>query len=73
MNYQLILRLFTDFLKNNKRGLSDYINQNWSNFMDIGISSELNPKIKETLIKIILFRILKQKEEIKRIKKGTNL
>lgn len=73
MNYQLIVRVFTDFLKNNKRGLSDYINQNWSNFMDIGISSELNPKIKETLIKIILFRILKQKEEIKRIKKGTNL
>ncbi len=71
-DYELITRVISDFYLS-KKDRKSFVNEDWSDYLDIvdGISADLDTK--EALVKVILFRILMQKQRINAIKKGVGL
>ena len=66
---------YSDFKseKNRSKKLLDFIESNWENYKsDFSLSDE-DSELEKALIQVILYTILKNKLNIKRIKDGVNL
>ncbi|MBQ2643175.1 MAG: hypothetical protein IJF94_05165 [Eubacterium sp.] len=72
MRYEMVSRVLTDYIKK-KDKIPIFVEKQWKNYLDIVKEIEADEEIKESIIKVILYKILKQRKNIKRIKKGANL
>lgn len=72
ISYNMISRVITDY-ERLKGAPKEFVEDHWMDYMDIIDSVEDDEKTKESLIKIILYRVLMQKKYIRNIKRGTNL
>lgn len=72
MRYEMVSRVLTDYIKK-KDNIRIFVEEQWKNYLDIVKGIEADEEIIESIIKVILYKILKQRKNIKRIKKGANL
>lgn len=72
LNYGVFSQIISDFKKSRKT-TKQFITDNWINYQNIVGEIEIDESIRESLIKIILYRIITQKKYIQDIKKGSNL
>lgn len=72
MSYEMISRVMTEY-KKSKQTTKQFVAGHWKEHRDIVSSIEADESIKESLIKIILYRILVQRQYIRGIKRGANL
>ena len=72
MLYEFVTTVITDH-RLSKQTAKDFINSSWKHYLHTIESIEADDKIKEALMKIILYRILTQRKYINDIKKGVNL
>lgn len=76
--FELATRIISDysdyeFNGKAKEKLSDFINTQWRNYLDELDANQIDEDVKEQIIKIILFNVLKQKWTVNSIKKKVNL
>ena len=72
MGYEIISRVMTEY-KKSKQATKQFVADHWKEYLDIVSSIEADESIKESLVKIILYRILVQRQYIRGIKRGANL
>lgn len=72
MSYNMISRVMSDY-KNSKKRAKAFISEQWSNYSDIVEMIDADDETKESLVKIILYRIITQRQYIQNIKRGANL
>lgn len=72
MSYGMISRVLSDFRKS-KKTQKQFVDEQWGNYLDIASMIEAEDNTKESLVKIILYRILVQRQYIRDIKRGVNL
>lgn len=72
MSYEIISRILSDF-KNAKKVQRKFVADCWGEYLDIVSVIDSDDSIKETLVKMIIYRILAQREYIRDIKRGVNL
>lgn len=72
LSYGVFSQIISDFKKSRKT-TKQFITDNWINYQKIVGEIEIDESIRESLIKIILYRIITQKKYIQDIKKGSNL
>ena len=72
MRYEMISRVISDY-KKTKKPSKQYVMEHWMDYQDIVSTLECDDNIKETLIKIIIYRIIAKKQYIQKIKRGANL
>lgn len=72
MLYEFVTKIVTDHRKS-KLSAKEFVNMNWKNYMYVIESVSAEESTKQTLMKIILYKILIQKQYISDIKKGVNL
>lgn len=72
MCYKIISRILSDFRKE-KISPKQFVGNYWKNYLDIVQVDEIDDDKKESLLKIILYRILTQRRCIQDIKRGVNL
>lgn len=72
MLYEFVTKIVTDHRKS-KLSAKEFVNLDWKNYMDVIESVSAEESTKRTLMKIILYKILIQKQYISDIKKGVNL
>lgn len=72
MSYEMISRVMFGFRKS-KKSPKQYVTESWGEYLDIVNVVQADNEIKESLVKIILYRILNQRKCIIDIKKGVNL
>lgn len=69
MSYEIISRVLSEA----KGSLKQFVNNHWKDYLDIVNVIEADNDTKESLLKIILYRILTQRQYIRDIKRGSNL
>lgn len=72
MSYDMISRVLSDHRKS-KKAQKLFVADQWRNYLDIASTIEADDDTKESLVKIILYRILTQRKCIRDIKRGANL
>ena len=72
MSYKMISRVMSDFRKS-KKPQKRFVADCWNEYLDLVNVVKADESIKESLVKIILYRILTQREYIRNIKRGVNL
>lgn len=72
MSYNMISRVLSDHRKS-KKTQKQFVADQWSDYLDIVSTIEADDDTKESLVKIILYRILSQRRYIQNIKRGVNL
>jgi hypothetical protein len=72
MSYNMISRVLSDHRKS-KKTQKQFVADHWSDYMDIANTIEADDETRESLVKIILYRILTQRQYIRDIKRGVNL
>lgn len=72
MSYDMISRVLSDHRKSKKKQKL-FVADQWRNYLDIASTIEADDDTKESLVKIILYRILTQRKCIRDIKRGANL
>ena len=72
MRYDMISRVLSDYRKM-KFTIRQFVENHWNNYLDIANTIESDDRTKESLVKIILYRILTQGQCIRKIKRGVNL
>lgn len=72
MSYEMISRVLSNF-KKSRKSQKQYVADCWGDYLDVVNMIEADDTVKESLIKIILYRILTQREYIRDIKRGVNL
>lgn len=72
MSYNMISRVLSDHRKS-KKTQKQFVADHWSDYLDIANSIEADDETRESLVKIILYRILTQRQYIRDIKRGVNL
>lgn len=72
MSYDMISRVISDY-RQSKKIVKVFTNDSWKDYLDIIEPINVDDGIKETLLKVILFRILKKRRYIQSIKRGANL
>ena len=72
MSYDMISRVLSDHSKSKKKQKL-FVADQWRNYLDIASTIEADDDTKESLVKIILYRILTQRKCIRDIKRGANL
>ena len=72
MSYEMISRVMTEY-KKSKQTTKQFVADHWKEYLDIVSSIVADESIKESLAKIILYRILVQRQYIRGIKRGANL
>lgn len=73
MRYDFITKIITDYIKTGLNNKKQFIDKCWNNYEAVIISDNIDKDTKETLIKIIIYKILTKKLYINNIKKGVNL
>lgn len=72
MSYDMITRVLSDHRKS-KKTQKQFVADMWDDYLDIASTIEADDDTKESLVKIILYRILTQRQYIRDIKRGANL
>lgn len=72
MSYKMISRIMSDYRKA-KKSVKDFVTECWKEYLDVIDTIDGDDRTKESLVKIILYRILIQRQSIKAIKRGVNL
>lgn len=72
LSYDMISRVMTDH-RRSKQSPKQFVSDHWKEYLDVVGSIEADDQTKESLIKIILYRILVQRQYIRGIKRGANL
>ncbi len=72
MSYEIISRILSDYRKI-KGSSKQLVGDHWKDYLDIVNVIEADNDTKESLLKIILYRILTQRQYIRDIKRGSNL
>lgn len=72
MLYEFVTKVQSAFRLANVKP-KEFVSNKWSSFLYILDEIDADDTTKETIIKIILFRILSQRQYIEKIKKGVNL
>lgn len=72
MSYEIISRVLFDYRKA-KSSPKQFVGDHWNDYLDIVNVIEADDGTKESLLKIILYRILTQRQYIRDIKRGANL
>lgn len=72
MSYEIISRILSDYMKI-KGSSKQFVGDHWKDYLDIVNVIEADNDTKESLLKIILYRILTQRQYIRDIKRGSNL
>ena len=72
MRYDMITRVLSDHSKS-KKAQKQFVADQWRDYLDIASKIETDDDTKESLVKIILYRILNQRKYIRDIKRGANL
>ncbi len=72
MSYETISRIMSDYRKA-KKSVKDFVTDHWKDYLDVVDMIDSDERTKESLVKIILYRILIQRQSIKAIKRGANL
>ena len=72
MSYEMISRVLSDY-RLSKKTPKQFVADTWIDYLDVVKPIEADDDTKESLIKIILYRILAQRQYIRDIKKGANL
>jgi len=72
MSYEIISRMLSDYMKA-KGSSKQFVGDHWKDYLDIVNVIEADNDTKESLLKIILYRILTQRQYIRDIKRGSNL
>ncbi len=72
MSYDMISRVLSDHRKSDKTQ-KQFVADHWRDYLEIASTIAADDDTKESLVKIILYRILTQRQYIRDIKKGANL
>ncbi len=72
MSYNMISRVLSDHRKS-KKTQKQFVADHWSDYLDIANTIVADDETRESLVKIILYRILTQRQYIRDIKRGVNL
>jgi len=72
MSYEIISLVLSDY-KKSKKSPKQFVAGHWNEYLDIVNTIEADDDTKESLVKIILYRILVQRHYIRDIKRGANL
>lgn len=72
MDYSIITRVITGY-KKSKKGKRSFVSENWEDYRDIVDGIKADDTMQQSLIQIILHRIVTQRDCILRIKSGVNL
>lgn len=72
MSYEMISRVMSDH-KKSRKSLKQFVADHWNEYLNIVDTIEADDATKESLVKIILYRILAQRQYIRNIKRGANL
>lgn len=72
MSYNIISRILSDYRKSNKTH-KQFVANHWSDYLDIASTIDADDATRESLVKIILYRIITKRQYIRDIKKGANL
>ena len=72
MSYDMISRVLSDHRKS-KKAQKQFVADHWNDYLDIVHTIDADDDTKESLVKIILYRILTQRQYIRGIKRGANL
>ena len=72
MSYDMISRVLSDYRKS-KKTQKQFVAEQWGEYLDIVSMIEADDDTKESLVKIILYRILTQRQCIRDIKRGATL
>ena len=67
LNFELITRVLSDY-NNNKKPVTKFIDEYWKNYIDIVETLDDDSETLTLVVKIILFKILLQREAINKIK-----
>lgn len=67
LNFELITRALSDY-NNNKKPVTKFIDEYWKNYIDIVETLDDDSETLTLVVKIILFKILSQREAINKIK-----
>lgn len=67
LNFELITRVLSDY-NNNKKPVTKFIDEYWKNYIDIVETLDDDSETLTLVVKIILFKILSQREAINKIK-----
>lgn len=71
-SYDMISRVLSDYRKA-KGSPKDFVRDHWKDYLNIVSVIEADDDTKESLLKIVLYRILTQRQYIREIKRGVNL
>ena len=72
MSYNIISRVLSDYIES-KMIQKQFVVERWCNYLDITNNIDTDDNIKESIVKIILYKILINRRCISNIKGGTNL
>ena len=72
MSYEMITRVLSDF-RNAKKQQKQFVADCWREYLDLLDAIRVDDSIKESLIKIVIYRILTQRNCLRHIKSGVNL
>lgn len=72
MLYEFVTKVVTDHRKS-KQTAKDFVDESWKIYINVIENVDADELEKETLMKIILYKILVQKQYISDVKKGVNL
>ena len=72
MSYDMISRVLSDHRKS-KKAQKQFVADHWNDYLDIVHTIDADDDTKESPVKIILYRILTQRQYIRGIKRGVNL
>lgn len=72
MDYAVISRILSDY-RGAKNTPKKFVENYWKNYLDIVAAITADDEVKESLIKIILYRVLSPRKYIRDIKRGANL
>ena len=72
MSYDVITRVLSGY-KDARKSVKEFVEDSWREYSDIVANIDSDEKTKESIAKIVLYRILTHRHYIKRIKNGVNL
>lgn len=72
MSYTMLSRILSDYREANK-SQRQFVTDNWKDYLDITSTIAADDDTKESLVKIVLYRVLTQRQCIRDLKRETNL
>lgn len=73
MSYEMISKIMSDYRKSKKRSVKEFVADQWKDYLHMTDTIDSDDQTKESIVKIILYKVIMQRESIKAIKRGANL